>query len=126
MTVTATSFKVVYPEFATEADERIDIFLGKAALLINQANWGSLYDEGIETLTAHKLARANEAGSSEDGKGTGQLVSKNINDQISKTYAKESTESSSKSAAQAEYSTTIYGKQYLALLNRVVVRITIV
>ena len=126
MTVTATSFKVVYPEFVSEEDARIEVFLGKSALLVNQAKWGSLYDEGIETLTAHKLARANEAGSSENGKGTGQLVSKNIPNQVSLTYAKDSTESSSKTAVQAEYSATIYGKQYLALLNRVVVPITIV
>ncbi|MEL7494813.1 MAG: DUF4054 domain-containing protein [Cyanobacteria bacterium J06554_11] len=126
MTVTATSFKVVYPEFSTESDERVDIFLGKSALLVNQTKWGSLYDEGIETLTAHKLARANEAAGSSNGKGVGQLVSKNINDHISLSYARESSESSSNSTSQSEYSTTIYGKQYLALINRGVLPITIV
>ena len=126
MAVTAASFKVVYPEFASETDVRIDLFLGKAALLVNETKWGSLYDEGIETLTAHKLARANEAAGSDNGKGKGQLVSKDIKDHVSLTYAKEDQGSSSKSSSESEYSTTIYGKQYLALFRRVSLPITIV
>lgn len=121
MTVTAESFKTVYPEFSTETDERVTLFIGKAQTLAgNATKWGALYDEAVEALTAHRLARSNEAASSENGKSAGPKTRLDVENQYSETYASPTQGKSSKSAEDAEYSQTVYGQQYLAVKRRVI------
>ena len=56
MTVTPTSFRSDFPEFATASDGSVNFWLGVGALLILSCPWGALQDFGTELFIAHNLA----------------------------------------------------------------------
>lgn len=71
MAVTPASFKSDFDEFNTLDDAKIQIFLNRAALRLDESAWGKFYDEGLSWLTAYLLDAAGVASSS-----TGQNQSK--------------------------------------------------
>ena len=83
MSITATEFKVRFPEFASETDARVDIMIARAELRVHAGVWDTWYDEGLYYLSAHFLARANVAAQAASGGGVtaaGPLASKSVGD----------------------------------------------
>lgn len=121
MAVTASSFIVRFPEFEDEDSGRITLLITEAQLIVGSATkWGSLYDSAVNFVTAHQLARGNEAATAgTNGKASGPLTRLDVENQYSKTYANPQ-QSSSQSTTDSEYESTIYGQQFLALRKRVV------
>lgn len=52
----------IAPELADEDSSRIDLFLGFAALSVNESVWGTKYDLGVAVMAAHLLTMANRGG----------------------------------------------------------------
>jgi hypothetical protein len=114
MTVTPASFKVRFPEYVSESDDRIQLFLDDAVLTLNFVYWGVKYDLGVNYLVAHELALANkseQAGGS--GAGAGGTISSRSVDGVSISYAVRTADS----AKEAYYAQTSYGFKFWALLR---------
>ncbi len=61
MAVSYTDVQQLATEFATLSQGRIDPFLARARTRVNEAFWGSLYDDGVLYLASHLLAEAERA-----------------------------------------------------------------
>lgn len=109
--MTPTYFKTIYPEFATVADERVQIFIDGADGYFDQGRWDSFYTQGLGALVAHDLALATPelklAGivGASDGK-----TSKKVGP-VQVTYAAELVVA----AASNPYMRSVYGQKYLEL-----------
>lgn len=57
--MTPAEFKVRYPEFNTETDQRVQLFLDEAIPHLDEARWDDLYVQGLGLYVAHSLALAN-------------------------------------------------------------------
>lgn len=123
MTITVSDFKVRFPEFATQDDARIQMFLDDAYLLLNECYWGDHYELGIYYRTAHYLSSAikTEASGGSGGGGGGPVSSKSV-DGSSVSYATYSPSSSD----DAFYSSTPYGVTYLSLSSRLPIAAAII
>jgi len=113
MSVTAASIKLRFPEFASEDDARITLFIGDAELILNPSAWGDKLDLGTAYLVAHYIALANkssDSGSSTPNAGpvTGRAV-----DGASVSYASATLNDQS----EAYYMQTLYGQRYWNLLK---------
>lgn len=58
MSATPASIKVLHPEFEGVADVRIQTFIDRALLFVNEEAWGERYDLGVTELACHFLAQA--------------------------------------------------------------------
>jgi len=108
MTVTPSSFKIRFPEFATETDDRIQLFIDDAELILNATTWGTKYDLGVAYLAAHclSIANLNSAGDfTPYGPLTGKAVDGTSISFASATYAIDDT----------FYASTSYGLRYISL-----------
>lgn len=115
MALTPTDFKIRYPEFEEVPDARIQFMLDDAALEVSEAAWGALYEKGSMLLCAHLLSISQSNSDDDDSGGdTGNVVSKSIGD-VSVSFAKATSESSS----DDWYLSTSYGAEYLRLKKRV-------
>lgn len=54
-----SEFKTRYPEFASETDPRIQVFIDEAVPHLDQDRWGDLYTQGLGLYVAHSLAWEN-------------------------------------------------------------------
>ena len=109
MAITSASFKIRFPEFAAETDDRINMFIADAVAILNEVFWGDKYDLGLYYLTAHYLAFANKSAAGNTGAinaKSGQTV-----DGSSATYETMTplTETS------AYYASTSYGQRYVSM-----------
>lgn len=112
--ITPSTFKVRFPEFVSEEDARIQLFLDDAELILNSTYWGDKLDLGTAYFTAHSLAVANrmaEGGSA----GTTGPVSARAVDGVSVTYGSSAPVAGSQ--GEAYYLSTSYGQKYLALVK---------
>lgn len=109
MSIDPTLFKIRFPEFIGQTDERIQIFIDDAIIVINENFWGEKYNLGLNYLTAHYLVSAikSEAGSSGS---IGGISGKSV-DGVSVSYAKVQI----KDSAEDFVASTIYGQRYLTL-----------
>lgn len=107
--ITATSFKVRFPEFVSIADARIDIFIDDAVLILNEVYWGTKYDLGLNYLTAHYLTLGEKSSGGNSG-SRGEVSSRAV-DGTSTSYNVVTLNSLSDSY----YTSTSYGQRYLAL-----------
>lgn len=123
MTTTPADFKIRFPEYASEADARIQLHLDDAALQMNEAFWGVKYDLGMYYLAAHLLWVDNEGGGgSQAGTGGGgqaiaPIASQTV-DGVNVTYTRTGGGGDNRSGlSQADifYSASTFGQRYLAL-----------
>ena len=54
--MTPSEFKTQFPEFAAETDERVQLFIDRAAPHFDVERWGDLYPDGVAYHVAHELA----------------------------------------------------------------------
>jgi hypothetical protein len=93
MTVTASSFRADFPEFASTTnypDAQVDFWIDAAGQLVSEDRWGTLYDFGVELLVAHNLTLGRRdqvavAGGGVGGASGGVVSSKSV-DKVSVSY----------------------------------------
>lgn len=51
-----TPFRLQYPEFSLAGDDYVQAYLDVAALRLDTAVWGTLFDQGHGLLAAHLMA----------------------------------------------------------------------
>lgn len=108
--MTPAEFKVRFPEFASETDQRVQLFIDDADPLFDQERWGDLYPAGVANLVAHELALAN----AQTAQG-GSVASINTDDLTTKVGDVQVTKDTMLLNKQAEnpYLRTFYGQKYL-------------
>ena len=109
--ITATSFKVRFPEFAAVLDARIEIFIDDAVLILNEVYWGTKYDLGLNYLTANYLTLGEKSSGGSTGSNN-EIASRGV-DGTSVSYNNVTLDSLSDSY----YTSTSYGQRYLALMK---------
>ncbi len=118
MSVTASTFRVNFPEFAnveTYPDVALAYWLGIAAIRLNADRWGVLLDHGTELFVAHQIAlsaldaKAAMAGGTPGLTGA-VLASKSV-DRVSVTYDTAST----LTEGAGDWNATRYGRQFWEL-----------
>lgn len=115
MGATIANFRAYFPEFNSEGDASIQLFLDLAAEQVNESAWGSgtLLVGGQCYLAAHMLAlkRRGESGSG------GAVISSKVGD-LQRTYADVSAQGGSSSDV---YKSTPYGATFLIMRRQVLV-----
>jgi len=117
-------FRAVAPTLCEETDDRVGIFLDVAAVRMTPAAWGNVYQQALVYHAAHLLtlspasAGGSGGGSSSDGATAGPITKKKAGD-LEITYGTASASGGSSgggtSNAEADFTTTHYGRQLLAL-----------
>jgi hypothetical protein len=118
MAVTLESFKLRFPEFASESDVKIQIYLDDSVWMFDSERWGEALDLGTCNYIAHNLTLANQilfvAGSTFPGSAAltsaNDWTSKSVGD-VSVTRNAELT----KAQADNPFLKTTYGQEYLRL-----------
>lgn len=122
MTVSATSFRVDFPEFAstgTYPDAMVNFWLGLAGKLLDPTRWDDLLDYGTELFVAHNLTLAARDQKSATaggipGAGGGVVASKAV-DKVSVSY---DTALAGIEGA-GNWNLTTYGTRYIQLARMV-------
>ena len=110
-TCTPTNFKSRFPEFNAITDDRIQIFIDDALLVIKEATWGTTYSLGVCYLTAHYLALS-EASSNGNSGSVGNVASQAV-DGVSISF----NNPSMSSASMAYYNSSQYGQRFYSLIR---------
>lgn len=121
MTVTASSFKERFAEFADVADEEITPLIEEADRMHNDAAWGDRLDDGINYYTAHLLClklRAEDAEAGDASLPAGPLQKEKVGP-LERTFAT-AFFGRSISAQDAAMSSTPYGLHWQMVLRPVV------
>lgn len=111
-----SEFKTLFPEFSTEADARVQLFIDRAAPHFDIGRWGDLYSDGVAYFAAHELTLANAQAA--QGGGVKALA----NDVVAKKVGDVSvTKDAALLAKQADnpFYRTLYGQKYLYLRRQV-------
>lgn len=106
MAVAYTDVQALNPQFAALTEGRIDPFLASARRRVNQAYWGTLYDDGVLYLAAHLLAEA-ERSSGQAGPVTAMAAGA-----VSASFAAPAS-----AAVPAHYASTQYGVTFYSLMK---------
>lgn len=69
--LTPASFKIMFPEFNAEENDRIQLFIDNAGPFFDVCRWADWYDEGLANYVAHKLTMANRRAALGSGPGMG-------------------------------------------------------
>ena len=115
MATTAALFKARFPEFASVADARVELFLADAALVMDTTIWGDVYDLGQSYLTAHYLSLAESSAASGGSTAVSGPVTGRTVDGVSVTYGTSTAIGTSSNAAY--WQQTVYGQRYATLLK---------
>lgn len=111
MTITPATLKLRFPEVATVSDDRLQLFIDDAALVLNESFWGTKYDLGLSYLTMHYYTVATKEADGQAGSVAG--VSARSVDGSSLSY----NVSTGGNQSDTFYSSTSYGQRYLVLLR---------
>jgi hypothetical protein len=117
MTVTPTSFRANFAEFAnttTYPDSMINFWLGVGGRLLNPNSWGCQLDDGMSLFVAHEITLAGQAvvDTSVGGMpGQKSNVSGKTVDKVTVSY----DVNASVEANAGHYNLTTYGKQFIHL-----------
>lgn len=120
MTVTATSFREAYPEFAnttTFPDSQVNYYITLGYKLLRPCKWQDVLDDGIMLFVAHNLALEAQAQKQAAAGGipTGQvgLTAAKAVDKVSVSY----DNSAAMEEGAGHWNLTIYGKRFWWLLR---------
>lgn len=109
--MTPAEFKTRFPEFASETDQRVQLFIDDAEPLFDEERWGDLYQAGVAYFVAHELTMANlQTAQGGSAKAT-------ANDTLSKKVGEVQTAKDASllnKQADNPYLRTLYGQKYLA------------
>lgn len=110
MTVSATSMKLVFPEFGDMDNAQVQFAVDEAARGVDTNWFDKDRDRGQMYLAAHYLVVARQRAAS----ATGQKIKSERIGELSVTYADDDKQPV---ADPDDYTTTVYGSRYLALLQ---------
>lgn len=114
--MTPTEFKTQFPEFASETDARVQLFIDKAAPHFDVDRWGDLYADGAANFVAHSLALANAQ--TAQGGAVQAMTNDNLTKKVGDVQVAKDTGLLNKQADNPFYR-TLYGQQYLYLRRQV-------
>ena len=114
MSVTPASFKTMFPEFASQTDPRVQLFLDQASRRVSPAAFDTLADDALSYLSAHLLATSAQAASASVSGARGPISSETVGP-LSRAYSNGWTGASSD--VPPEYASTQYGVQFWQLLK---------
>lgn len=111
--ITPEQFRTLFPEFGCVENDRIQIFIDQAVVVLNETYWGVKYNMGLYYYTAHRLSMAAKTANSSPGKlaESGPIGMRTV-DGVSVSYA---SNFGTMNTDEAFYNLTIYGQQYLQL-----------
>lgn len=112
--ITPTEFKARFPEFATIADARIQIFIDDSELEMSESYWGDLFARGQSYLTAHLLALGEQSATGASGGTAGPVTSKSVGG-VSVSFGGPTITDST----EGYWLTTSYGQEYWRLLQQI-------
>jgi hypothetical protein len=79
--MTPAEFKARFPEFASETDARVQLFISDADSMFDVERWDTFYSVGVANYVAHQLAVANaQAATGAAGKLLDTKLSKKVGD----------------------------------------------
>jgi hypothetical protein len=125
--MTPVEFKTRFPEFTSELDARIQLFIDDSVPAFDVCRWGEWYSIGVANYVAHNLAIANSIalGDASSGFAGGSAIAnsqswttKKVGD-VSVTRGEASGAGDGKSQKDSPFFKTIYGQEYLRLLRMV-------
>lgn len=111
MAITPTTFRERFPEFTDppNTDARVQIFIDKAVMIMNEATWGDCYNEGQNLLVAHFLAYDNLRAQGGGAAGSiGPVTSQKVGD-VAVTFGGLSGASTTQ---ENYFKSTAYGQEY--------------
>lgn len=121
MTVTVASFRVNFPEFASDVtypDGEVQFWLDLGVLLCGP-RWGNLLDYGVQLFMAHNLSlqfNASQSGSS--GQAPGSIVGPITSGTVDKvSYSRDP--GAAMDPANGHWNLTTYGLRYIRLVRMV-------
>lgn len=120
---TPAKLRILAPEFKTDDDDTLAVYLELAAERMDSRAWGNVYGQAVAYLAAHILtiARRGDASAAGGGAGAGQggtgAVSSISTGDWSVSFGGSLTgaEGGVDTLAEASLMTTRHGKEYLAL-----------
>ncbi len=110
---TPADIKTRFPEFTSETDERIQLFIDDASLSVDESWLEADYKIAISYLTAHLLALGNETSEGADIGVKGNISSESFSG-MSISYGSGGTDSG---VSKSQYGSTAYGRRYWQLLQ---------
>lgn len=123
-------FRIVAAEFSTVDDETVNTWLDLTAPLVSRKRFGKLYEQALALLTAHRMKLAAVGSDESAGGGAfddigGAGVAFKVGSYTSggESVSFNSAALTSQLSADAEYTQTMYGVQYLSLRNRCAISI---
>jgi len=109
--MTPAEFKTRFPEFASETDARVQLFITDADPVFDVERWDTFYPAGVAYYVAHKLAVANAQVTA----GTaGLLFSDAVNKKVGDLQVQRSEAALLRKMEDPMMSTT-YGQEYRRL-----------
>ncbi len=102
MAVTVADVKTLLPEFASDADSRVQLWLDEAVLLVNAGHFGNRTDTATIFLTAHFLS----CFGGDNSGGSGFAVSEKSVGAVKLKFATDAT------SVMSTLASTKYGRQY--------------
>ena len=110
--MTPSEFKTQFPEFASESDARVQLFIDRAAPYFDVDRWGALYPDGVAYYVAHELTLANAQ--TAQGGGVQAMTNDNLTKKVGDVQVTKDTGLLNKQADNPFYR-TLYGQKYLFL-----------
>ncbi len=112
MSVTPASFKELFPEFVSQSDARVTLFLDQASRRISASAFGTLYDDAQSYLAAHLIAVSARASGMTLSGASGPVTSETVGP-LSRSYASNYGATTGSDA----YNATPYGQEFQRLLS---------
>ena len=116
MAIVPSDVKTRFPEFSAVADARVQTFIDKALLHLDESLWGTYFIEGQLYLTAHFLSLSlttDSSGGSSPGV-SGPVASRSIGD-VSVSFVV--PDSSNTTESSVFYGKTPYGQEYWRMVK---------
>lgn len=113
-------FRMIATEYSNVKDEDVEQYIEFSKPLISEKRFGNLYERGLALLTAHTMKRSgviNNAGESGGAGNLQELKSAGVSSYTEGSVSVSFQSSSTTSNVSSDFDNTIYGKQYLELLN---------
>ncbi len=123
MTQPLKVFRIVAAEFSGVDDETVNTWLDLTAPLVSRKRFGKLYEQALALLTAHRMKMAavgsdeSAGGAFDDLGGAGVAFKVSSYTSGGESVSFNSAALTSQLSADAEYTQTMYGVQFLSLRN---------
>lgn len=113
--VTTSTFKIRFPEFESQDNARVQLFLDDAATQVSKTKFGTSYDLAIFYLIAHYLSLSEKSANGSSG-NVGAVASKSV-EGVSVSY----NQATANTQCESYYITTSYGQRYLEIKSQIAV-----